>query len=262
MTPEEIYEIWRPSEGIWSRWVKPILFSFMKPEGAIVTSLPEPGWQVPLDAGTAIIADLPGTDGVALGMALARTGYRPIPVYNATPFAVTLNTPEAGRDARFPPTVDLAPIVDRMLSATSELRALELSASAPPVFLLDANRRGGLASPGRLYFDNRSFVSPSDFPSAGFFRDHGTSRIVVVRPAAKLLSSSKIPPDLATVLMGLQNGGLAISEQASWEPWHPAGTVVKPPGVLGSMWNRLVAATYKRGPLGNFGEIVKHSGGG
>ena len=44
-------------------------------------------WDIPQSNATAVIVDAPGEDGVELGLALCDGGYRPIPVYNACPYA-------------------------------------------------------------------------------------------------------------------------------------------------------------------------------
>lgn len=190
-----------------------------------------PDWQIPPQPDTAILVDLPGAEGVSAGIALARAGFRPVLVYNACP---------AGLGGSAPSTVDMTAIVVALSATASELAALSLSPKSPPAFLLDANRDGGgLGGPG--WFDNRTFVSPSDFPSAEAFRRNGISKLLLVQP------TDKIKVDLRQVLLPLQQNGLAITTQVPWRPWRPTAIVVKPPLFLLSAWEWLRRRSYHRG---------------
>jgi hypothetical protein len=100
--------------------VKPVLFSFLRDQDLETTSPSAPDWHIPLSAGIALIADLPGAAGVLAGAALCIQGYRPIPVYNASPFAtydpssdVALSIIEV-RPVAVPAVVDLLPIMSAL----------------------------------------------------------------------------------------------------------------------------------------------------
>ena len=49
------------------------------------------------------------------------------------------------------------------------------------MFLLDANRDGLAISYGPGWFDNRSFITSSDFPGATYYRAYGVSRIILLQ---------------------------------------------------------------------------------
>ena len=87
MNREEIYSVWAPREGLWSRWVKPVLFSVMGeaalPGGAGAT--PDVSWVPSPESNVPLVIDLPGSAGVDWGLAVAALGYRPVPLYNAVP---------------------------------------------------------------------------------------------------------------------------------------------------------------------------------
>ena len=88
---DEIYRIWAPPDALWSRWVKPILFSFADgvfEAGPIHSVHFEADW-VPVTGPAAIVLDLPRDDGVRWSVKLAGMGYRPVPLYNALPFPVS-----------------------------------------------------------------------------------------------------------------------------------------------------------------------------
>ena len=88
MTKEEVYDIWRPSWSPWSPWVKPVLFAFLT-ENELRSKSADPTpreWSVPRSRDIAIAIDLPGADSILAGVALASSGYRPVPVFNACPY--------------------------------------------------------------------------------------------------------------------------------------------------------------------------------
>src|SRR4051812_18056461 len=123
MTSDEIWEIWAPSDGPWSRWIKPVLFAWMRDHPAL-PGLPElaPEWEfswlpASVAAGpVALILDLPGAEGVAASLALAKSGYRSVPLYNAIPEA----------DDETPSAVPVMPIVQALQAAAPRLAELEL----------------------------------------------------------------------------------------------------------------------------------------
>ena len=176
MTSETIYEIW-------SRWVKPVVFPFLRPEVHDRADYSIKTWQILVNLDTAVIADLPGAEGVSAGIAMARAGYRPVLMYNACPnadFDGVSPKPEhiANTQCASPPVVvDMSSILTAVCAAAKELASLPLSEDAPPVFLLDGNRSGFRGEPG--WFDNRSFVASSDFPSGDYFRRNGISRAIL-----------------------------------------------------------------------------------
>jgi hypothetical protein len=263
MTNESIYDVWRPVDSPWARWVKPVVFPFLRPvdHGAGKYSVQD--WQVTFQSDTAIIADLRGAEGISAGIALARAGYLPVLVYNACPTGTSDNVrPEIvsaqNSGAIIPPAVvDMTSILAALCATTQDLVSLNLASQAPPVFLLDANRRGLGIPYGPGWFDNRSFVTPADFPSAEYFQSHGISRVILVQ------ATRDINVDLSQVLLGLQSHRMTIATQAPWQPWSPRPIVVKPPNLIVSIWEWLRQKLgYHRDPFsGSFGGVVPHSSG-
>jgi hypothetical protein len=258
MTNESIYEIWRPANSPWTRWVKPVVFPFLKPEAHNCDDYAIRHWPVPLCPDTAVIADLPGSEGVSAGIAMARAGYRPVLLYNACPNAGSGALPQefGHADSASPPVVvDMSSILTALCATTKELVSLRLSEQAPPVFLLDANRHGFPAEPG--WFDNRSFVTSSDFPSVDYLRLHGISRVILVQP------TSKTDADLLHVIVHMQRLGMNMELQAPWAPWAPRPHVFKPPMFLVSAWEWLRRKFgYRRNYFdSSFGGLIPHSSG-
>ena len=106
------------------------------------------------------------------------------------------------------------------------------------------------------WFDNRSFVTPAEFPSADFHKRHGVSRIVLVQ------IESKIQVDLLEVLLCWQRDGLKLFQQPMGDPWKPRLATVKRPPLAVYLWERLRRAIgYPRNPMGSFGHMVRAGSG-
>lgn len=284
MNSDDAFAIWAPLECPWSPWVKPILFA-NEPDwsGGLEEDLPDVGdasWiddagstggyrdaTKPIaDGATAYVVDLSAAAGVAWGVALAQKGVRPIPLYNAlpggyaSPFAATppvgepgaMGEPFAPRPIDTSAFIDMTVIVRAMRRATSTLSDLALPTTAPPTFLLDADRRYGvgLASPGR--FDNRSISLPTDFPSAVFLRSRGITRVVLVQ-------QDRLEPqeDLAHTLLAWQEGGLVIEAKSLATDAPPSTIQVTKPSRFRSILYRFLATMgLRRSPLGGFGGTI------
>ena len=249
MTNEEIYQIWRPEDSPWSQWVKPVVFSFLSPDAPKGRAYSGQEWKVELHPDTAIIVDLAGAEGVAAGLALTRGGYLPVISYNACPSSPVFELVAA------PVVVDMTSILTALCETTEEFAALDLSDEAPPAFLLDRNRRGPEVPLNPGWFDNCSFVTSSDFPSADYFRSHGISRMILIQP------QSAINPDLLQVLLRLQRDGMSIARQTPWTLWAPRPIVVERPMFFVSAWEWLCQKLgYRRNDFhGSFGGLVPPS---
>jgi hypothetical protein len=252
-----IYQVWRPEGSPWSKWVKPVVFAFLRPGDHGDDQYTVQDWQVPPHPDAAIVADLPGAESVSAGIALARAGYLPVLVYNACPTEVTggVSSELDSQHISPPVAVDMSSILSAICSTTKELASVAISAQAPPVFLLDGNRRGLGTSPGPGWFDNRSFVTSSDFPSADYFRLHGISKIILLQV------TPSIHPDLLHVLLRWQREGLIMATQAPWKPWAPSPFTVKPPAFIVSAWEWISRkfGSPRNFPDGSFGVLLPPS---
>ncbi|MCL2671043.1 MAG: hypothetical protein FWF10_03290 [Clostridiales bacterium] len=162
----DAYKAWVPADALWTDWAKPVLFANMPPECYDKIVVPELPWITRLDASTAIIADLPGRAGVLTGLALARLGYRPVPLYNGVC---------EGGASMVVPNIEIMQV---LCGGAKIISAMPLRSDAPPAFLLDANRLNGFGKqPGS--YDNRWCVFPQDLPSAAFLRNSGIRNVIV-----------------------------------------------------------------------------------
>lgn len=250
MTKHELFDAWAPAGAIWSPWVKPVLFAHVvapRPVPLMLPPAPDVSWAPRADGCTAIVVDLPDEAGVHMGMALARIGYRPIPLYNAAPGRgpePSFGLPQA--------MVEVRPILWALRELGPELQSLRLPAGAPPAFLLDANRRTGRgpALPGR--FDNRSVSFPTDFPGANLLLHRG------IRDALLVQSQGSTPePDLAHTLRRWQEAGIGIRIKRTEIAGPPSLCHVAAPRWYRSIWYRLgVLLRLRRNPLGGFGGML------
>jgi hypothetical protein len=254
MNREEALSIWAPEDSPWSPWTKAVLFSFMSDQ--IDEDAPSDGnsQNVPLLQDAALVIELPGRNGVEVGISLARSGYRPIPLYNACPYERDVS--DMGSSPSALSVIDVVPIMRALERGTSTLKAIGLDASAPPAFLLDANRKHGGFSPQMGWFDNRSIVRESDLPTAAFLKEHGISKIIVIQ------ASNDLQSDLQTVLRSWQDLGMIIAKQTPDAPWSPVEFAVPRQSVLSLWWNKLLLHFgYRLNSSGSFGRFVQSSSG-
>ena len=255
MHREELLKIWAPDDSPWSPWTKAVLFSFMPEEVAEGSLTPVEARWLPRRRDTALVVELPGAEGVQVGLSLARVGYRPVPLYNACPFPVDLLEPSVTTKMNVPTAVETTPIMRALARGGDALQTLDLPPSAPPAFLLDADRHGPPLIPVDGWFDNRSVVRESDVPTAAFLREQGIRQVVLVQGKPDLRS------DLRNVLLAWQEGELTLSRQRASEPWDPQVFRLKKPWWLRVWWDRFVQFGYPLNQSGSFGRYLHGSGG-
>jgi len=238
-----VYGAWAPEGSAWSDWVKPVTFACLPEE---VEPEPAEMWRKWRDVARwcagdfAVVVDLRGADGVALGVALAHEGYQPVPLYNALPHARGL--------------VDVGGVMQALVDGARQLPPLPLS--APPAFLVDASRM--LAAPGSSRvagYDNRSVVRATDFPSA---RKLSAARI---RRALWIRSTGERPaPDLAAVLSEWQKHGLELWRLATNDAGPPQPYVLEPRPWYARAFRWLVSAEPHARSDGAYGRFTPQGG--
>jgi hypothetical protein len=257
MTGREQFEIWAPSGAVWSPWAKPVLFAELDNPllAATLAALPADLNPVNLsgisgvsnltDHAAAIVVDLPGAESVLAGLALARLGYRPVPLFNNAfhPSAV----------------INVAPILRLLREEAGSLHGL--APDAPPAFLLDAGRMAahGPIGPGR--FDNRWMVFPQDLPSASFLLSRGLPKAVVLQR-----QTGQPAEDLAHALLRWQEAGIEISMLDPATGGSPQPLRIEKPSRFRALWHRALAiGGLRRNSAGGFGTIIpipSQGGGG
>jgi hypothetical protein len=243
---QQLFEIWAPAGSVWSRWAKPVLFAEAPPPVDVPQHV---DWFEPSllrVSETAVVVEFPGVESILEGVALAREGFRPVPLYNTSPH------PQA--------IVDVQPIVGLLGPAARELESVRLPDTAPPAFLLDSLRLpiGASLTPGR--FDNRWVVFPQDFPSGNFLLSQGIRRVVLLRQG-----TGQPAEDLAHVLLRWQEAGLQIFSFQRGQAGLPQPLEVYRPSLFRQLWYRsLTLLGLRRNSAGGFGSIIPQpsSGGG
>ena len=172
MTGKEVYKIWAPSNAKWTDWVRPVPFVQIDDEDFKVYktgdfSIPKINYISELMKDTAIIVDLPEHYSINEGIALAKIGYRPVPVFNGT-------AQTKGSKA----TVDNHAVEAGLIFGGIELQKIELKQDAPPVFLTDSNRLNRHKLDISI-FDNSWDLYHQDLPSAEYFLNSGITKIIV-----------------------------------------------------------------------------------
>jgi len=230
----DAYACWAPEGGPWSPWVKPVLFaqevSFLQDAAAPIAS--DAVAHLPAgDSDAFVVVDCPGHQSVSVGMALARRGYRPVPLFNGVHAESAI--------------VATRPIIASLRREAAELAALGLRIDAPPAFLLDSDRLNGLPLPGQ--FDNRWVVVPEDFPSANRLLAAGLRRCILLGAGSH--------PDLPHVLLRYRDAGVTLLKAhlgavpSEYRPTRPSSFRLLFARVL-------VASGLRRSSAGGFGGAV------
>jgi hypothetical protein len=240
---QQLYELWAPPGGLWTPWVKPVLFAQLQSNPA-EHKFPGDwrqrpiGWAPSPADRTAIIIDLPGADSVLTALALADKGYRPVPLFNCC----------LGPS----PVLNLTPVVDALNLGNEVLSKLAIPYHAPPAFVIDSRRSKGDTEPTPGKFDNRWVVLPQDFPSARFMLSHGVQQAVVAHHRV-----GQPETDLAHVLRRWQEAGINILRVNPMRDERPAPLQVARPSHFREMWYTFLATVgLRRNAAGGFGSAI------
>jgi hypothetical protein len=205
----------------------------------------------------ALVLDLPGAEGVFTSVALAARGYRPVPLYNAIPMPNAELLVDLLNSTNLA-AVNVLPILCALRHCSEPLAQLKLPSDAPPVFLLDSNRRGDgrKINPGE--FDNRSISFTSDFPSANFLAAHGIERVLLIQK-----DRDEPQTDLSHSLRRWQEGGLKLQRARTDHPLLPECFEIARPSWYGTMFQRALAVMgFRRSSYGGFGAWIPDSSAG
>jgi hypothetical protein len=231
---EEIFEAWAPAESPWSAWAKPVLFTHAPLTATLQGELPSAGVLAHL-RDSALILDVPGVLSVQLGLALAKAGFQPVPLYNCGTAKGAL--------------VNMEGVEELLTDGAEQLKRLKPRAGARPVFMLNSDRMDNVVnatSPGR--YDNRWQLVPQDMPSAAMLLSAGIKRVAVL--------SARLQDDLAHVLYRYQEANLQISLSGNVDK-APSPVQVAKPSSYKSLWYRLgVYAGLRRNSAGGFGAVI------
>ncbi len=259
MTPRELFNIWAPLESVWSSWVAPVLFSEIDCSamtGEMSRVLPEPSFARTLSVNIGLVLDLPGVESLEIGMALLKSGYRPVPGFNVAPGPAEITSlgliPSPTNTA-----LDVVPIQQLLCQGAEIVKNANLKYDAPPAFLLDANRLTGTGDRTSGVFDNRWMVFPQDFPAANVLRDRGIDTILLVQRGR-----AQPQEDFAYTLLQWQRHGIRVLSQDLDDQNDPLAIVVKSPPRLRGAWHRALAMLgFRRSSGGGFGSFFPDTTG-
>lgn len=255
MESQTAYGIWAPRTSIWSAWAKPVLFAHLPTKGSLPSLAPaNTSWVSSVSRRSAIVVDLPGVESVAMGLALAELGYRPVPLFNACP-----PTPAADPETGSPlAVVDVDSILTALVEGCDRLRQIRLLDDAPPAFLIDALRQQPAQPVGEGLFDNRSVVFVTDFPSANFLIAQGIQQVILVRQQVQELER-----DLAYALRTWEKAGIELQAAALLDSTQLRSLRLPQMNWLTGLWIGLRAGlNFRRNRSGGFGNFVPESSGG
>lgn len=189
MTKKDIYKIWAPNECNWVDWVRPVPFIGVDQhhnyQEFIDYTIPKINYIKGKMNDTMIIIDIKGVDSIKEGIALAKLGYRPIPIFNGT--NPLINTKSTTNNLIIEPL---------LVWGALELKNIKIDNDAPPVFLLDSNRLNRYKL-NRGIFDNSWDIYPQDIPSKEYLLKKGIKKIII--------RGEKLNNDLCKVLYKYQN---------------------------------------------------------
>ncbi len=201
MTVKDIYKIWAPAGKKWVDWVRPVPFvemnSYSKMYNYSDFIIPSICYVEEYCTDTAIIVDLAGTESVKEGLALAKKGFRPIPIFNGT-------VEQKGARA----TVDNQSAGISLALGATELVKTPIKEDALPAFLTDRNRLQRYKMDVSL-FDNSWDVYPQDLPSAEYLINNGIRKVIVV--------GTSVAKDLKKILYNYQKKKIEIFHTNRYE---------------------------------------------
>lgn len=244
MTDEnlQLYKEWAPDTAMWTQWAKPVLFMTF-PHQRRVRSLEaykqERIHWTSYKNEQLLIVDLPDDESIIEGLALARLGYRPVPLFNGVYGSKSV--------------VPMLDLINGLRCGGPILAQMNLSDKANPAFLLDANRLKG-AKKKRGTFDNRWCIVPQDMPSADYLKAHGIKEIIV--------RTEELQKDLQHILYQYQKQGISIYR------CNKKGTIelvnIPKSNKIGLFYRFLLMFGFARNASGGFGMSIPEasSGGG
>lgn len=201
MEGKDLYAQWAPKAAYtWTRYAKPALFVHAQrlsewgqnmAQSLRPVDIPAELRRLIVNNQTVVIVDLPGVKGIEAGLALARIGIRPIPLYNG----IHNEESEVLRNA-----VDNLPLINALVSGASALDTPALHPESKPAFLLDAERNKNITLTENIY-DNRWALETDDMPEAIYLHQQNVTRVV-------LWTDRAVADDVAQVVKRYQESGI------------------------------------------------------
>jgi hypothetical protein len=250
---KDVYKIWAPDDSVWASWVSPSLFAQIQcaeSPSSDYANIPSLHWTASATSPRpAVVVDLPGGESLRFGIALAKLGFRPVLLNNASPGP---NPAGIFIGSSSVTTYNILTLTAEICAATGFVRGLNLPPYAPPAFLLDSRRLDGDREPRPEIFDNRWMVFPQDFPTAGFLNKQGIQSVILVQEKI-----SQPHDDLAEVLLKWQSSGIAIFAKETMSRELPQMITVRRSSIFRRIILGLLAALgLRQSSVGGFGSTI------
>lgn len=194
MKNKEIFKIWYNSNCKWSKWIKPILYLYMTERDILNNSITIDNVYIDyvnnIQNNSAIIVDLPSDLSVKEGIALAKNGFVPIPIYNGV-----------YEQENSIATIDQNRLKYSLIKGSFSLKELSFSNNNYPAFLLDSLRMNRYKMNNGV-FDNSYDIYPQDLPSAEYFLSNNISKVYI--------KTYILQDDLKEILFSFNKKGIDI----------------------------------------------------
>lgn len=193
MTNRDAYNIWAPYGASWTKYARPVAFCDMpefKDEQYKHFFVPPIKYIDKFDKKCAYIVDLPSENSIEEGLAIAKYGYRPIPLFNGTIEPINST-----------PTTDNRALERPLAWGANIIKDMKFESDAPPVFLVDLSRQNRYKV-NISVFDNSYDMYAQDFPTAKALLDSGIDKVIV--------RTDKFQNDMRMILSDYQKKGIKI----------------------------------------------------
>jgi hypothetical protein len=205
---------------------------------------------------TGLIINLRADHSLGLSISLAKRGWRPVPVLNASSSHIRETISPSGRILENVEVINTFRIRNLLCELAPALATLDLPASAPPAFLIDSQRLTGGQLPEPGMFDNRWKLYVQDFPSGEILLRNEVKRIAVIQE-----DLGEYAEDLRAILLTWQSEGVEIWEGLPAYSSTLRRTEIRPLSVIQKMWFRVRTSLMRRQKDGSgFGRFISAGG--
>ena len=193
MTNKEIYKIWAPYGVSWTKYARPVAFINIKDfesKDFDLLYVPEINFIDKYDKSVCYIVDLPNERAIEEGLAIAKYGYRPIPLFNGTIEPMNSVATANNKELECP-----------LAWGATILKDMNIEKDASPVFLVDLYRQSRYKM-DISYFDNSYDMYGQDFPTPKALLEKGINKVII--------RTHKLENDMRMILSNYQKHGIEI----------------------------------------------------
>lgn len=171
MIGKNVYKIFAPRGAKWTEWIRPVPFIAID----TYSRVPINNWVdrkisflTEYKSEVAIVIDLPGKESIEYAIALAKIGYRPIPLFNGTDEQINSRA-----------IIDTYVVESCLINASKKLEKINIANDANPAFILDCYRTNRHRISESMY-DNSWDLYKQDLPSIEYFKQNNIKKIIII----------------------------------------------------------------------------------